>query len=66
MKYWSKLLIWLPPFILFIQSSCKKEKLGSEAATRANTFASKVTGEIYTPSGSDASSGWSPVEHSVM
>jgi hypothetical protein len=61
MKHFSKLLLCLSLSILFIQSSCKKEKLPPETATGANTFGCKVNGKLYTPSGGDASIGWYPV-----
>jgi hypothetical protein len=62
MKHFSKLLLCLSLFILFIQSSCKKEKLPPETATGANTLGCKVNGEIFVPSGGDPTIGWYPVQ----
>jgi hypothetical protein len=62
MKHSLKLLYLVPLFVLFIQSSCKKEKLPPETAIGANTFGCRVNGEIFMPSGGDASWGWYPVE----
>ncbi len=58
MKKSFKLILFIPLFVLFIQSSCKKDNLPPETATGANTFGCKVNGVIYTPSGGDASVGF--------
>jgi|ERR1035437_998974 hypothetical protein len=62
MKKSFKLILFIPLFVLFIQSSCKKDNLAPETATGANTFGCKVNGQTYTPSGGDASIGWYPVQ----
>ena len=59
-------ILYLPLLFVFIQSSCKKDKLPPETATGANTFGCKVNGVVYTPSGGDASVGWYPVEGGVF
>src|SRR5450759_808967 len=64
MKKSFKLILFIPLFVLFIQSSCKKNNLPPETATGANTFGCKVNGVIYTPSGGDASIGLYPVQGS--
>jgi hypothetical protein len=49
MKHFSKLLLCLPLFFLFIQSNCKKDGLTKETQIGANTFSCRVDGVIFKP-----------------
>src|SRR5450759_2129685 len=62
MKKSFKLILFIPLFVLFIQSSCKKDNLPPETATGANTFGCLLNGVVYTPSGGDSNIGWYPVQ----